>query len=173
MLKKLCTILLLGFSPLSAEIFACLNQSGFDLGFGNRTIDLVAQGNFCYESMDNNFKAYAARFGLNVEHRLVTIPYFKMFGMFGAFIEYENSSSALLSTIGNNAAQQAVFGFNVLVLRPEAIISPKISLYANITLVKYESGTAIGNNVWTFSFLSSSILENRDAVPEIGLKFYF
>jgi hypothetical protein len=173
MFLKISVVFLFFCASIDARIFTCINQSGFDVGIGNNTIDAVINGNFCYLSMDNNFKGYAASFGLNIERRVVNIPYFKMYGMCGAFVEYGNTSSALLSSLGNNPGQEAVFGFTVLALRPEAVISPRISIYSNITLIKYETATQLGNNVWIFGFISSSTFLNNDAVPEIGIKFYF
>jgi hypothetical protein len=53
------------------------------------------------------------------------------------------------------------------------MISQRVSVYSNISLVKYEIGTEMGKNVWLFGFPSTSPLGIRDAVPQLGIKFYF
>lgn len=164
---------LIFWAPINATVYTCINQSGLDLGIGNNTIDLVIKGNFCYLSMDNNYKAYRIFVGPNIEYRLLNTPHFKMYGMCGAFIDYGNFSSAYLSAMGIHSRQETLYGFNVCALRPEVIISPKISLYSTITFVKYESGSETGAFTWIVSFISSSALENKDAIPEIGIKIYF
>jgi hypothetical protein len=173
MFTKIFIIIALSFASIDAMIYACINQSGFDAGVGNNTVDAVINGNFCYVSMDNDYTAYAVNFGLNIERKLLEIPHFKMYGMCGAFIEYGAVDFAYLSSIGKSVGRQALFGLNVLALRPEAMITPRISIYSDISLVKYEISTEMGNHIWIVGFLSSSALGMRDAVPHIGLKFYF
>jgi hypothetical protein len=173
MFTKILSIALLCSASINATVYTCINQSGFDFGIGTNELDLVIKGNICYLSMDNNYKAYRVSVGPNIEYRLINTPHFKMYGMCGAFFEYGNYSSAYLTSSGNHARQETLYGFNVLALRPEVIISPKISIYSNITFVKYESGSEVGNNIWLISFLSSSALESKDAIPEIGIKIYF
>jgi hypothetical protein len=173
MFMKILSIVLLSWVSINATVYTCINQSGLDFGIGTNTIDLVIKGNFCYLSMDDNFKAYSVRVGPNIEYKVINTLHFKMFGMCGAFFEYGNYSSAYLTSSGIHPRQETLYGFDVLALRPEATISQKVSLYSNITFVKYESGSEVGNSKWIFSFISSSALENNDAIPEIGIKIYF
>ena len=173
MVTRILSIALLSWASVNATVYTCINQSGLDFGIGNNAIDLVIKGNFCYLSMDYNYKAYRVSVGPNLEYRLINSPPFKMYVMSGSFIEYGNYYSAYLASLGNQTRQETLYGFNVLALRPEAIISPKVSLYSTITFIKYESGSEAGSKVWMFNFLSSSSLENRDGIPEIGIKIYF
>jgi hypothetical protein len=173
MVTKTLSIALLCWGSINATIYTCINQSGFDIGIGNNVIDAVIKGNFCYLSMDYNYKAYRVSVGPNLEYRLINTPSFKMYVMSGAFIEYGNYYSAYLASLGNQTRQETLYGFTVLALRPEAIISPKVSLYSNVTCIKYETGSEVGSRIWMFNFFSSSALENRDGIPEIGIKIYF
>lgn len=173
MFTKILSIALFSWASINAAVYTCINQSGFDFGIGNNKIDLVIKGNVCYLSMDNNYKAYSVSVGPNVEYRFINTPHFKLYGMCGAFFEYGNYSSGYLTSLGFIAGQRTLYGINVFALRPEAIISPKVSLYSNVTFIKYESGSDVGNNIWVFGFISSSALENKDAIPEIGIKIYF
>lgn len=173
MIVKTIAAVLLSCASIHAMMYACINQSGFDVGAGNMTVDLVANGNFCYIAMDNDYTSYAVNLGLNIERKLVAAGHFKLYGMCGAFLEYDHVSLAYVSPANSDAQRQVMAGLNVLCLRPEVVITPRISLYCNLALIKYEASTETGYNVWIVSFLSSSTLQNKDAVPQIGFKFYF
>jgi hypothetical protein len=173
MFFKAVFVLLLCASTTEAVFLACINQSGFELGVGNTTVDGILKGNFAYMAMDNNYKAYAVDIGLDIERKIVAFPQFKLYGMCGVFFEYSRVSLSYLSAMQSGEGERGVFGFDIIALRPEAIITPNISVYMNIALVKYELGTEIGTSVWIIGLPSNSLLSSGSALPQIGLKFYF
>jgi hypothetical protein len=171
--KTLSMIALLCIS-VNATVFTCINQSGLEIGAGNSMVDFVLKGNFCYLSMDNDYRAYRIIVSPNIECRLVTVPHFKLYGMSGIFADYGNFYPGYANAEGASITRQEIlYGINVLVLRPEVTLFPKIALYANLPIVKVEAGSEVGNTIWIFSLISSSSLENQDAIPEIGIKYYF
>jgi hypothetical protein len=175
MLKKIAAAICFTAISLNAAMFAGITDKGFDFGAGSGAVDFVFQGEFTYIAADSNFTAWTLSLSPNIEYCLVSMPRFKLYGMSGPFIIIGHASAPYLN-IGafgdiNNENQEKIAGFNILVLRPEAILSRTVSIYADIPILQWERGTQAGNSLWLINGNANG--SGLGSAASLGIKFYF
>lgn len=170
----------LAVSSLNAQPSIGVNQKGLDCGIGvldSDKIDLVLKGNFSYFSADSFSRAWAVSVSLIIAYRFFRTQGFKIYVATGPYVKYASYSAAYMSfgqfTDVHDPRREVLLGWNVLALRPEAIINKWVSAYAHIPLVLYQFGTQAGNKNLLINFISSDALGMSDGMPEIGIRFNF
>jgi hypothetical protein len=174
------SVLILAVSSVNAQLSIGVNQKGLDCGMGvldSNKIDLVLKGNFSYFSADSFSSAWAVSASLIIAYRFFRTQGFKIYVATGPYAKYASYSAAYMSfgqfTDVNDPRREVLLGWNVLALRPEAIINKRVSAYAHIPLVLYQFGTQAGNKNLLINFISSDALGMNDGMPEIGIRFCF
>jgi hypothetical protein len=175
----LFSVLVLSVSSLNAKLYFGINQKGFDAGAGvlDNKIDLIIKGNFCYYSADTLSNAWAVSGSMMLAYRFFNTQGFKIYVASGPYLKYAFYSTGYLSfgqfTDISDPRREIQWGWNVLALRPEAIINKRVSAYVHIPLVLYHFGSQAGNRNLLVNFISSDGIGLNDGMPEIGIKFYF
>jgi hypothetical protein len=179
MLKKVLLLLCLTAASLQAAMFAGINDRGFDFGLGNDRLNGVLQGDFTYEWIVPNYSGWTLSLSPNIEYCVFKSSRFKLYAMCGVFGVYGRYGPSSLSLGAypdiTNGLQDIAAGVNILVLRPEALLSKNISVYANIPILQYEEGNQAGLNIWLIGGTAADPLGYIGASSPIaiGIKFYF
>jgi hypothetical protein len=176
MLKKMLLTTCFATASINAAMFAGITDKGFDFGLCSDKIDFVLQGEFNYLSADANTTAWTLSLSPDIEYLLFRTVRFKLYGMSGVYIIYGWYSAPYLNLgyFGDiyNDQQEITAGVNLLVLRPEAIISKNVSIYADIPIFQWERGTQAGQSIWLVGgYPNGSGYPDESAA--IGIKFYF
>jgi len=178
MFKKILLITCFAVVSINADMFTGINDKGFDFGFGTDKINVVFQGEFWYLAADANFTAWTLSLSPNIEYCLFRTARFKLYGMSGIYVIYGRYSQAYLDLgyFGDiySDLQEITTGANLLILRPEALISKNVSIYADIPIFQVERGTQAGQIIWLIGGLpdGSGYLGSTSPIA-IGIKFYF
>jgi len=174
----LFSAIVLSVTPIDAKFYFGINQKGLDAGVGvlDNKIDLILKGNFCYYSADTFSKALAVSGCMMLAYRFFYTQGFKIYVASGPYLKYGFYSAGYLSfgqfTDISDPRREILWGWNVLSLRPEAIISKRVSAYLHIPLVLYHFGSQAGNGNLLINFISSDGIGLNDGMPEIGIKIY-
>ncbi len=178
MLKKMIFATCFAAVSLNAATFLGINDKGIDFGFGNDKIHGVIEGEFWYVAADQNYTAWTLSLSPNVEYRLLCTERFKLYGMSGVYLICGWYTPAYLDLdyFGDihNDYEPITAGANLFVLRPEAILSRTISIYADIPILQVERGTQAGQIIWIVGGLpdGSGYLGSSSPIA-IGMKIYF
>jgi hypothetical protein len=178
MLKKMLFATFFTAASINAATFLGIDDKGIDFGFGTGKVDFVIQGEFWYLAADQNYSAWTLSLSPNIEYRLLRTELFRLYGMSGVYVICGWYTPAYLNLdyFGDiyNDFQPIIAGANFFVLRPEAMLTRTISIYADIPILQVERGNQAGQIIWIVGGIpdGSGYLGSSSPIA-IGMKIYF
>jgi hypothetical protein len=178
MFKKILFATCFAAASINAATFLGITDKGIDFGFGTDKLHVVIEGEFWYVAADQNYSAWTLSLSPNLEYRLLRTNRFQLYGMSGVYLigGWYTPAYLDLDYFGDiyNDSEPITAGANIFVLRPEAILSRTISLYASIPILQVERGTQAGQIIWIVGGLpdGSGYLGSSSPIA-IGMKIYF